>query len=190
MASLTPLSKGLIALAVMGAMASAVWHLGLKDMLGGSPAPETLVASSTAQPTGGVPNTPTATISILPPPAAPDPVAAPRMGVQNNSAARPEPTPAPMPSEVPPAPAQRPAPAAGLSSAENAEAGRKLLDSKSFAQARPYLERAVQGGDGGAACHLGDLHLKGQGGLAVDREKAASFYQLAQSRNTICFASG
>ena len=37
MASLTPLSKGLIALAVIGGMASAVWHLGLKDKLG-SPA--------------------------------------------------------------------------------------------------------------------------------------------------------
>ena len=38
MASLTPLSKGLIALAVIGGMASAVWHLGLKERLsGGSP---------------------------------------------------------------------------------------------------------------------------------------------------------
>ena len=35
MASLTPLSKGLIGLAVVGAMASAVWHLVLKDRMGG-----------------------------------------------------------------------------------------------------------------------------------------------------------
>lgn len=33
MASLTPLSKGLIALAVVGGMASAVWHLALKERL-------------------------------------------------------------------------------------------------------------------------------------------------------------
>ena len=39
MASLTPLSKGLIALAVVGAMASAVWHLGLKERLGGATPP-------------------------------------------------------------------------------------------------------------------------------------------------------
>ena len=36
MASLTPLSKGLIGLAVLGGMASAAWHLYLKDRLGGA----------------------------------------------------------------------------------------------------------------------------------------------------------
>lgn len=59
-----------------------------------------------------------------------------------------------------------------------------------FAQARVHLELAVQGGDGGAACHLGEMTLKGQGGIAVDQAKAASLFQLAQSRNIICFASG
>ena len=33
MATLTPLAKGLIGLAVIGGMASAVWNLGLKDYM-------------------------------------------------------------------------------------------------------------------------------------------------------------
>jgi TPR repeat protein len=68
--------------------------------------------------------------------------------------------------------------------------GRKLMDLGNFAQARPHLEAAVQGGDGGAACHLGEMTLKGQGGLAANQEQAAKLFQLAQSRGSICFASG
>jgi TPR repeat protein len=78
---------------------------------------------------------------------------------------------------------------AKLSPAENAELGRKLLESGNFGQARVHLEQAVKGGDGGAACHLGDMTLKGQGGITASQEKAASLFQLAQFHNIICFAS-
>ena len=52
MASLTPLSKGLIALAVVGGMASAVWHLALKERL--------------AQPTDTTTSKPTIATEITP----------------------------------------------------------------------------------------------------------------------------
>jgi len=146
MASLTPLSKGLIGLAVLGAMASAVWHLGLKERLQSD-------AASVQQPGA---NTPMAT-----------------------------PTETEVPKNV-----QIKALSTAGSAAENAEAGRKLLDSGNPAQARVHLEQAVQGGDGAAACLLGEMTLKGQGGLAANPEKAAKLFQLAQSRNIICFASG
>ena len=55
---------------------------------------------------------------------------------------------------------------------------------------RWFLEQAVQGGDAGAACHLGEMTLKGQGGITADQDAAAKLFQLAQSRNTICFAPG
>lgn len=161
MASLTPLSKGLLALAVVGAMASAVWHLGLKERLNGSPAAET--PSMTPAP-------PLATGS-----------AALQTPATGTATGLPEPV---------TAPPERQAQASGLSPAENAELGRKLLEAKQDAQARVHLEQAVKDGDGAAACHLGDMHLKGRGGLLANRDKAASLYQLAQSRNIICFASG
>lgn len=158
MASLTPLSKGLIGLAVVGAMASAVWHLGLKERLGASteapPAPTTTA------------NTPA--VQEAPAPLAPPAPAA---------------TPAPAA-----APAANTAQVARLSAAENAELGRQLLDSGNFAQARVHLEQAIKDGNGGAACHLGDMTLKGQG-LPADQDKAARLYQLAQSRGIICFAA-
>jgi TPR repeat protein len=59
-----------------------------------------------------------------------------------------------------------------------------------YAQARRHLEQAVQGGDAGAACHLGEMTLKGQGGITANQDAAAKLFQLAQSRNTICFAPG
>ncbi|MBV5299528.1 MAG: hypothetical protein JZU64_15740 [Rhodoferax sp.] len=37
MAQLTPLSKGLLGLLVLGCMASAAWHLGFKDRFGNKP---------------------------------------------------------------------------------------------------------------------------------------------------------
>lgn len=150
MASLTPLSKGLIALAVLGGMASAVWHLGLKDRFQGKDQIAPAAASS---------------------PPAPVP-AAPQPSVQSV-----------------PAPAPAPAAANKLTPAENAEAGRKLLESGNAAQARVHLELAVQGGDGAAACHLGEMTLKGQGGIPASQDKAASLFQLAQSRNIICFSA-
>jgi TPR repeat protein len=163
MASLTPLSKGLIGLAVVGAMASAVWHLGLKERFAART--ETPPAATSAPAQTDVP-------APLAPPA---------------PATTPEPSTAPAPA---PAPAATTAQAARLSAADNAELGRKLLDSGDFAQARVHLEQAVKDGDGGAACHLGEMTLKGQGGLPANQEKAASLFQLAQSRNIICFASG
>ena len=163
MASLTPLSKGLIGLAVVGAMASAVWHLGLKEKVQG--------AMETVQPTAKTPAaqaTPTEAPVVVTTPA-----------------------PATTPPQSTPAPASTsPASAIGMSAAENAEAGRKLLESGNPAQARVHLEQAVQGGDASAACLLGEMTLKGQGGLIANHDKAAALFQLAQSRNTICFASG
>jgi hypothetical protein len=181
MASLTPLSKGLIGLAVVGAMASAVWHLGLKERLNGTPVAEPAPSSA---PGASVPATP----------APPSPPPAPRPDTNNAGAAvkAPDQVIPPSPPATPATPERKaPAPAiSGLSPAENAEAGRKLLESKNYDEARVYLERAVQGGDGGAACHLGEMHLNGQGGLPVNRDKAASLFQLAQSRNIICFTAG
>lgn len=151
MASLTPLSKGLIGLAVVGAMASAVWHLALKERLAGDAPP----ADATA-------------------PAHPDAVAA-AVNV----------TPAP-PAIAP----VEPAAGGALSAAEHAEQGRRFMESNDFAQARSHLEQAVQAGDAGAACLLGEMTLKGQGGIAADQAAAAKLFQLAQSRNTICFTAG
>jgi TPR repeat protein len=152
MASLTPLSKGLIALAVVGGMASAVWNLVLKDRLGApavstAPAPSATIDAPAAQTAPAV---------------AAQPEAPPVTGAQSRQ----------------------------LSAAENAERGRKLLASGDFVQARVHLEQAVKDGDGSAACHLGDMTLKGQGGITADTDKAARLFQLAQSRNIICFASG
>jgi TPR repeat protein len=165
MASLTPLSKGLIGLAVVGAMASAVWHLGLKERFAAST--ETSPASTSAPAQQEMP--------------------APQLAPPLPAATTPEPSTVPAPV---PAPAATTAQAARLSAADNAELGRKLLDSGDFAQARVHLEQAVKDGDGGAACHLGEMTLKGQGGLPANQEKAAALFQLAQSRNIICFASG
>ena len=46
----------------------------------------------------------------------------------------------------------------------------------------------MRDGSGAAACLLGEMTLKGQGGIVADQEKSAALFQLAQSRNTICFA--
>lgn len=163
MASLTPLSKGLIGLAVVGAMASAVWHLGLKEKFQD--------AMGTAPPTTEAPAVQAT------PPAAPAVVT-----TQAPATTRPKSTPLPANTA--------PASASGMTAADNAEAGRKLLESGNPAQARIHLEQAVQGGDASAACLLGEMTLKGQGGLVANHDKAAALFQLAQSRNTICFASG
>ena len=158
MASLTPLSKGLIGLAVIGAMASAVWNFALKERFA-SPGP----SSTTTTPA----NTPTTT---------------------DTPAAIVTPSPAtPATSSVEPA---APTSNDGLSASEHAERGRKLMAANDFAQARGHLEQAVKGGDAGAACLLGEMTLKGEGGIPADHEAAAKLFQLAQSRNTICFAAG
>ncbi len=162
MASLTPLSKGLIAVAIVGAMASAVWHLGLKDWLAARNAPP-VTESVQAAPE---PQAPVA-VAVPAPPPVPD-------------------IPAPAPA---PAPATAPTPAPTSTSVNHAELGRKLLASGDYAQARSHLEQAVQGGDGGSACLLGEMTLKGQGGITASQDKAASLFQLAQSRGNICFAS-
>jgi hypothetical protein len=167
MASLTPLSKGLIGLAVVGAMASAVWHLYLKERMAGASLPP-----------------PAAAVSAPPPPDRP---AAP------TAVATPAPTPVVVPAPVAPPAAAAPGnslPTAGLSAAENAEAGRKLLAEGDFVRARSHLERAVQDGDAASACLLGEMTLKGQGGIVASTDNAARLFQLAQSRNTICFGAG
>lgn len=161
MASLTPLSKGLIGMAVIGAMASAVWNLALKERFA-SPDPSS--AATTKATTPASTDTPAATVT---------------------------PSPAtPATSPVEPAAPATPVSSGVLSAAEHAEKGRKLMEGSEFAQARDHLEQAVKGGDAGAACLLGEMTLKGQGGITADQEAAAKLFQLAQSRNTICFAAG
>lgn len=192
MASLTPLSKGLIALAVVGAMASAVWHLGLKDFLSGDATP-VVTTPPVAQPTPEPAPVAVAPPAPAAPVAAPEPAKTPAPPVEEapRKAAADVSTETPPPPEKPVQPtAAGDSPESRLSPAENAEAGRKLMAAGNFAEARLHLEAAVQGGDGGAACHLGEMTLKGQGGIAADQAKAASLFQLAQSRNIICFASG
>ncbi len=161
MASLTPLSKGLIGLAVVGAMASAVWHLVLKERMGGG-----VTAQWQAAPTSATP--------------------APNAAQPSPAPANPAPTVA-----TPNAPSTAvTAPNGKLSVAENFDAGRKLMASGDFAQARKHLEAAVNAGDGAAACLLGEMTLKGQGGIAANQDASAKLFQLAQSRGSICFASG
>ncbi|ACB34733.1 conserved hypothetical protein [Leptothrix cholodnii SP-6] len=160
MASLTPLSKGLIALAVVGGMASAVWHLVLKNRLG-APAASTAPAPVS---TADTPAAPAQTPQPAPAPAVAAPPAAPPVATATES--------------------QK------LSVAQNAEAGRQRLAAGDFAQARVHLEQAVKDGDGASACLLGEMTLKGQGGITADQDQAARLFQLAQSRNIICFASG
>lgn len=181
MASLTPLSKGLIALAVIGGMTSAVWHLGLKEKLGGDAS--SFLAGLSAPKSPAQANTPAAGASNP----APNPIAPPAT-FQTANPVSPSPPTSPTPQN-----ADTPAPESNLTPAEvseNAEAGRKALAAGDFAKARKHLELAVQGGDGAAACHLGEMTMKGQGGIVASPEKAASLFQLAQSRNIICFASG
>jgi len=144
MANLTPLSKGLIGLAVVGVMAAAVWHLLLKPQSD----PASPATAIRAQPAGLAP------------------VQAAALSNQKATAL---------------SPAQ---------SLEYAEAGRQLINKGDFEQARAHLELAVQSGNPSAACLLGDMTLKGQGGLRASREQAASLYQFAQSKNTLCFAPG
>lgn len=163
MASLTPLSKGLIALAVVGGMASAAWHLVLKERLGARAAGEPTAASTT----DGAPSVTTVPATAAPP--APSP--------------RTEPVPT-----TPASPAVVAGQGAVLSAAEHAELGRQRLAAGDYGQARVHLEQAVQAGDGGAACLLGDMTLKGQGGIPANQDEAARLFQFAQSRNIICFA--
>ena len=162
MASLTPLSKGLIGLAIVGAMASAVWHLGLKEWLAEKQAPAASATISTSPAQSQAPNITESPVAV-PAPAVPTPPPAP--------------------------PAANNAPISALTPANHAEAGRKLLASGDYAQARTHLEQAVQGGDGSAACLLGEMTIKGQGGITASQDKAAALVQLAQSRGSICFAS-
>ena len=68
--------------------------------------------------------------------------------------------------------------------------GRKAMSAGDFGQARKHLEAAVNAGDGGAACLLGEMTLKGQGGITANQEASAKLFQLAQSRGSICFTSG
>ena len=166
MASLTPLSKGLIGLVVLGGMASAVWHLYLKERIGTAADQPPAAVSAPMQQDASISNSPPAGVI--------------------------SPAPAPL-VQAPPATQQAAAKSGqtqGLSADENFEAGRKLVASGDYSKARPHLEQALEQGNAGAACLLGDMTLKGQGGIAASQDKAAKLYQLAQSRNTICFAAG
>lgn len=175
MASLTPLSKGLIALAVVGAMSSAVWHLGVKPWLAERDAAGRNGSASQSSASG-----------IQKPFPQPDTVT--EVQPAEIDIAQPAPR-VPAPRDAPPATAGGGISPARMSAADNTEAGRRLLNSGDFGPARAHLEQAVKDGDGTAICLLGEMTLKGQGG-APDHEKAGALFRLAQSRNIICFASG
>lgn len=64
------------------------------------------------------------------------------------------------------------------------------MEAGNFVQARAHLEQALKDGDGAAACHLGEMTLKGQGGIKANQEQSAKLFQTAQARGVICFASG
>ena len=194
MVTLTPLSKGLIGLAVIGAVASAIWHLALKDTVSEWTGTPPATTESVAPPPAA-PSAPPAAVVVPtpePPPAAPPVIEPPKTPPSSSPAVEPPSAP---PAVEPPAvsPKAEPVktePESRLSPAESSEKGRKLMDSSNYDDARLYLEQAVMGGDGAAACLLGELHLKGLGGLEASHDKAASLFQIAQSKNIICFASG
>ena len=191
MVTLTPLSKGLIGLAVIGAVASAIWHLALKDTVSewtGTPPATT----ESATPPPASPSAPPAAVVVPTPtpepsPAAPPVVEPPKAPSSASPAVEPPSTP---PVVSPKAEPVKTEPEIHLSPAESSEKGRKLMDSGNYADARLYLEQAVKGGDGAAACLLGEMTLKGLGGIEASPDKAASLFQIAQSKNIICFASG
>lgn len=160
MASLTPLSKGLIGLAVVGAMASAVWHLVLKERMdnGANPVAQTTSASVPVESDTGQ----TAPTQVVPTPNITEP-APPNEVAQTGST--------------------------HSSAAENFEKGRQLMDAGDYAQARKFLKAAIDAGDGNAACLLGEIRLKGLGGDPANQDAAAKLFQLAQSRGSICFAA-
>ena len=153
MASLTPLSKGLIAIAVVGGMASAVWHLALKERF--AQPPNAVVSDPVQGATTMTPEPPPATY------AQPDPIPAPSAFATDDTSA-----------------------------SADTLTGRSLMQKGDYAQARQYLERAVENGSGAAASHLGEMTLQGQGGIPANQEAAAKLFQLAQSRESICFAPG
>ncbi len=190
MVTLTPLSKGLIGLAVIGAVASAIWHLALKDTVSEwTGTPPATTESATPPPTS--PSAPPAAVVVPtpePPPAAPPVVDPPKAPPSSSPAV--EPSSAPPPAVSPKAEPVKTEQEIHLSPAESSEKGRKLMDSGNYADARLYLEQAVKGGDGAAACLLGEMTLKGLGGIEASHDKAASLFQIAQSKNIICFASG
>ena len=189
MVTLTPLSKGLIGLAVIGAVASAIWHLALKDTVSewtGTPPATT----ESATPPPAVPSAPPAAVVVPTPepsPAAPPVVEPPKTPPSASPAVEPPSTPPVVSPKAEPVKTEQ---EIHLSPAESSEKGRKLMDSGNYADARLYLEQAVKGGDGAAACLLGEMTLKGLGGIEVSHDKAASLFQIAQSKNIICFASG
>ncbi len=89
MASLTPLSKGLIALAVVGAVASAVWNLGLKEKVGagGTALPAPAGNAPTPAPHVAVPG-PAAVVPSAPSPStAPASASTSRLTVAENAEA-------------------------------------------------------------------------------------------------------
>ena len=163
MASLTPLSKGLIAIAVVGGMASAVWHLALKERF--AQPPNAVVSDPVQGATTMTPEPPPATYAQPDSPvvAQPDPIPAPSAFATDDTSA---------------------------SASADTLTGRSLMQKGDYAQARQYLERAVENGSGAAACHLGEMTLQGQGGIPANQEAAAKLFQLAQSRESICFAPG
>ena len=169
MARLTPLSKALVAVIVIGAAGSAAWNLALKDMnLGSLPASISDLVRKQMDKAESVP-TPTAS-----------PAPAPAEAATPAPSATSAPTPAPM--------AADPAPASGRSADALVEEGRRLAAAGDFVRARKPLEEAVQLGNGAAACMLGDLVMKGQGGTA-DPARAGELFRIAQAKGSRCFGN-
>jgi TPR repeat protein len=141
-------------------MASTVWHLVLKERIGTAVTTE---GQSASTPKASTPNSTQATPGAQ----TPDAAAVPSTPVSAVTA-----------------------PGSNDSAAANFDAGRKFMASGDYNQARKHLEAAVNAGDGAAACLLGEMTLKGQGGITASHEASAKLFQLAQSRGSICFAPG
>lgn len=183
MASLTGLSKAIIAMAVLGAVGATVWQLGFKGRAdgmaasrAGNPASKPLATTPSGGAAAALPAAPVVAAAPAPAPVAPiNPV--PERPPKAASPAAP----------AAQAPVAAPDPKPRLTAAQESESGRKALHNSDFALARVHLERAVKGGDAPAACYLGEMTIKGQGGIPANQDKAAELFRAAQAGGVMCF---
>ncbi len=189
MASLTGLSKAIIGLVVVGAVAATVWQLGFRGRAEGIAAAKsgnaTPKPSSTTPPGGAVAALPVAPAAPATPTVAAAPATVP-VAPSNPVPERPVKAVAPA-ADAAKAPLASLDPSSRAAAAQESESGRKALHNGDFALARVHLERAVKGGDAAAACYLGEMTIKGQGGIPANQDKAAELFRAAQAGGVMCF---
>lgn len=171
MAQLTPLSKGLLGLIIVGGMVSVAWNLVLKERVA-----QLFPGGFTGGPIQATPEAAPPSISTVP------------ASSQGPASAR---SSAPVPVQPAPAavvaPILSPSSNKGMTTEQLAEEGRRLAAEKDYVRARPYLEDAVKQGSASAACMLGDMTMKGLGGLKPNSQRAGELFQTAQARGVLCF---